>query len=129
MDRLGAVSSRTPEPSPEPLTGLEAVVTLPQPCLCYLRAVAFCLGRSLRNLVPPTRPPTPCMGGEEPEGQLGWMSGSHSDDGWAGCGNLALRKLPTKIYLLLARTKTLKDDSYSLGPCPFLSEQRTTFVW
>ena len=64
-----------------------------------------------------------------PEGQLGWMSGSLSNDGWAGCGNLALRKLPTKICLLLARTKTLKDDSYSLGPCPFLSEQRITFVW
>ena len=76
------------------------------------------------------RTPLPLFGqSEEPEGQLGWMPGSLSDDTWAESGDMALRKLPTEIYLLLARTKTLEGKSCALGPCPFLSEQRITFIW
>lgn len=102
---------------------------LPHPCLCYRIAVAFCRSQS-EEPGPTCHARHPVFGWpEEPEGQLGWMSGSLSNDGWAGCGNLALRQLPTKICLLLARTKTLEGKSCALGPCPFSLEQRITFIW
>ena len=58
---------------------------------------------------------------------LGWVPSSLRDNSWAGCGNLALKELPTELYLLLFRTRTLEGESRGL--CPFWSEQRTTFIW
>ena len=81
------------------------------------------MGHSLWDLPRPLGQP------EEPEGQLVWTPSSLSDDSWARCGNLAPRELPTEICLLLARTGTLVGESCALGPCPFLSGQRITFVW
>ena len=57
---------------------------------------------------------------------MGWTSGSFSDDGWAGCGNLALKELPTGSCCLLDRT--LEGDSCTVGSRPFLSGQRITFI-
>ena len=55
------------------------------------------------------------------------MPGFLKDDSWAESGNLVLRKLPTELCLLLARPRTLEGESYTLGPCPFLSGQIITF--
>ena len=57
------------------------------------------------------------------------MPGSLRDDNWPVSGDLALRVLPTEICLFLARSRTLEDEHCVLGLCPFLSEQRITFVW
>ena len=59
---------------------------------------------------------------------------------WVGClapsgmtagqvWDLALKELPTVICLLLGRAGTLEGESCALGLCPFLSEQRITFIW
>ena len=87
-NKLGALSCRTPEPFPWPPTGLglglQAAVNLSPALLCDLRAVAICLGHSLRYPDPPAAPPLPPFGqSEESEGQLGWLPGSFSDDTWA----------------------------------------------
>ena len=58
-----------------------------------------------------------------------WVPGSLSHDSWAGSGNLALRKPPAETCLLLARTRTSEGKVVPcLGPRPFLSGQKITFV-
>ena len=126
--RLGAVFSRTPEPSPGLPSGPEAVANLPHPCSCDLVSP----GCSLWDLVllsPLT--PNSIWAAWGIWGPVGfWAPGSLSYDSWTGSGDLALRKLPTEISLLLARTgRTSEGESCALGPCPFLSGQRITFVW
>ena len=81
------------------------------------------LGRSLWDLVSHFGWP------EEPESQLGWAPGFFRDDSWVEPGDPALRELPTELCLLLARTRTLEGESCTLAPCPFLSSQRTSFIW
>ena len=116
---------KAPEPSPRPPTshgpGLEEQWTSP----CSLSLWPNSSGRlpDLWDLVSPFGPP------EEAEDQLGWMPGSLRDDSWEGCGNLALKELPTEIRLLLARTGTLEGESCALGSCPFWSGQRIPFLW
>ena len=77
--------------------------------------MAICLGRSLWDLVYPI-----FMAWEH-----SWVEvpGSFRDDSWAGCWNLGLKQLPTKICLHWAKTGTLKGKNCALGPCPFLSRQ------
>ena len=58
-----------------------------------------------------------------------WVPGSLSHDSWAGSGNLVLRKPPAETCLLLARTRTSEGKVVPcLGPRPFLSGQKITFV-
>lgn len=63
---LGLLSCRTPEPFPWPPTGLglglQAAVNFSPALLCDLRAVAICLGHSLRYPDPPTAPSCPRLG-------------------------------------------------------------------
>ena len=77
----------------------------------------------------PTSHPTPHLGDLRSLRVSGLGTGSLSDDWWAGSGDLTLCKPPTEICLLLTRTKTLEDESFVLGPFPFLSKQRITFIW
>ena len=114
-NRLGTMSCKAPEPSPRPPTshgpGLKEQWTSPLSLSLWPNSN----GRlpDLWDLVSPFGWP------EETEDQLGWMSGSLGDDSWEGCGNLALKELPTEICLLLVRTGTLEGESCALGSCPF----------
>ena len=64
-------------------------------------------------------PPLPVGWPVESEGQLG---PGHCYS-WAGSGDLALRKLPTEICLLLVRTGPSWGEGGALEPCLFLLEQ------
>lgn len=46
---------------------------------------------------------------------MGWTSGSFSDDGWAGCGNPALKELLTGFCCLLDRTLRVKAVPWDLA--------------
>ena len=57
---------------------------------------------------------------EETEGQWGWMPGSLREDSWAGCGNLALKELPTEICNPLSQDSDFGGWKLCLGILPFL---------
>ena len=91
--------------------------TLTHPCLYHLIAAAVGIGPSLQDLFWVWV----LLGS--------WAPRSLSDDSWPGSGDLVLKEPPTEVCLLLARTRTLEGESWALGLCPFMSEQRITFVW
>ena len=55
----------------------------------------------------------------DPEDLLRWMPVSVRDDGWAECGNLALKELLAEICFPLTSTGTLQGESCALR-LPFL---------
>ena len=55
----------------------------------------------------------------DPEDLLCWMPVSVRDDGWAECGNLALKELLAEIYFPLTSTGTLQGERCALI-LPFL---------
>ena len=63
----------------------------------------------------------------ETEDLLCWMPVSVRDDGWAECGNLALKELLAEICFPLTSTGTLQGESCALR-LPFLSGQKITFI-
>ena len=120
-NRLGLVSYRIWSPRHGLAQALRQKWTSPHhPHLCDLRAaVVVCLGCILWGLVPAIWVPWGAWG---PVGSL-------SEDSWAGSGDLAWGCCQLRCASSSARTWTTEGDSCALRPFPFLSEQRTTFVW
>ena len=56
---------------------------------------------------------------KDPEDLLCWMPASVRDDGWAECGNLALKELLAEICFPLTSPGTLQGESCALR-LPFL---------
>ena len=65
---------------------------------------------------------------EEPEGWLVLGTWLPQRCSWAGSGDRTLRELPPETCFLSARAGP-QGESCPWGPCPYLSEQRITFIW
>ena len=124
-EQAGAVSCRAPEPSqvlPQVGSRSWGRGEFPShPCLCNLIAAAVCLGWSLRDLAPTTWAAWGLAGRWVPAPSVMTAGQSLGTWPWEGAANWVLPPL--------SWAWTWEGESCALGPYPFLSGQRITFVW